>query len=104
MNHSTSLSNIYQFLIRLIFHEPYLENIGIFFSLQTCYKIINQKIKWNKQNMYVHMKAFIDTVVYLFHQYLRKTHGVSDTVENTEYINSEGKSEQSITQKPISSY
>lgn len=44
------------------------------------------------------MKAFIDTVMYLFHWYLRKTHCVSDIVENTEYINSEGKSEQSITQ------
>ena len=54
--------------------------------------------------MYVHMKAFIDTVVDLFHRYLRKTHYVSDTVENTEYINSEVKSEQSITQKSISSY
>lgn len=87
-----------------MFHEPYLENIGIFFSLKICYKIINQKIKWNKQKMYVHMKAFIDTVMYLFHRYLRKTHCVSDTVENTDYINSEGKSEQSITQKSMSSY
>lgn len=80
-----------------MFHESHLENIGIFFSLQICYKIINQKIKQHKQKMCVHIKAFIDTILYLFHQQLRKTHYVSDTVEGTEYINSGGKLEQSIT-------
>lgn len=54
--------------------------------------------------MCVHMKAFIYTILYLFHQHLMKTHHVSDTVESTEYINSGGKLEQSITEKSMPSY
>lgn len=87
-----------------MFPEPHLETIRIFSSLQICYKLINRKIKQNKEKMCVHMKAFIYTILYLFHQHLMKTHHVSDTVESTEYINSGGKLEQSITEKSMPSY
>lgn len=47
--------------------------------------------------MWAHMKAFVYTRLYLFHQHLMKTHYVSDTVKGMEYINSERKLEQIIT-------